>query len=119
MPEKPALLPDEFADLERFAADWVLPTERERYAKRLSSSMDQMQAFYDAAFARAKPAIKYLTSSNWTTSPSRPRTCCFCSIRWSWSRSPSRPENSRTCPMRAPLISTSSTSRCLEDAPAA
>ncbi len=60
MPEKPALLPDEFADLEPFAADWALRTERERYARRLSSSMDQMQAFYDAAFPRAKPAMKYL-----------------------------------------------------------
>jgi hypothetical protein len=60
MPEKPALLPDEFADLEPFAAHWVLPTERERYARRLSTPMEQMQAFYDAAFARAEPAIKYL-----------------------------------------------------------
>jgi len=54
------LLPDEFADLERFAADWVLRRERERYAKRLSSSMEQMQAFYDAVFPRAEAAIKYL-----------------------------------------------------------
>jgi hypothetical protein len=60
MSQKPALLPVEFADLEPFAADWVLRTERERYAKRLSSSMDQMQAFYDAAFVRAQAAIKYL-----------------------------------------------------------
>jgi hypothetical protein len=60
MPEKPALLPDQFADLEPFAADWVLPTERERFAKRMSSSMDQMQAFYDAAFSRTEAALKYL-----------------------------------------------------------
>ena len=60
MPERHALLPDEFADLEPFAADWVLGTERERFAKRLSSSMENMQAFYDAAFPRAQAAIKYL-----------------------------------------------------------
>jgi len=60
MSKKPALLPNEFADLEPFAADWALRTEPERYAKRLSSSMEQMQAFYDAAFARAEAAIKYL-----------------------------------------------------------
>lgn len=61
MPEKnPVLLPEEFADLERFGADWALRTERERYAKRLSSSMEQMQAFYDAAFPRAEAALKYL-----------------------------------------------------------
>jgi hypothetical protein len=60
MPDKPTLLPAEFADLEPFAADWALRRERERYAKRLSSSMEQMQAFYDAAFPRAEAAIQYL-----------------------------------------------------------
>jgi hypothetical protein len=60
MPKKTVLLPKEFADLEPFAPDWVLGTERERFAKRLSSSMDQMQAFYDAAFPRAEAATKYL-----------------------------------------------------------
>ncbi len=40
-------LPSDFADLEPFA-DWSLRTESERYAKRLSSTMDELQAFYDA-----------------------------------------------------------------------
>ena len=44
-------LPEEFADLERFS-DWCLPTEEERYAKRLASSMDEMQELYDAGLAR-------------------------------------------------------------------
>ncbi|MGO8870886.1 MAG: hypothetical protein ACLQPH_05690 [Acidimicrobiales bacterium] len=52
-------LPPEFADLERFA-DWCLPTEGERYAKRLSSSMDEMQAFYAAAFPRFEQILAYL-----------------------------------------------------------
>jgi hypothetical protein len=52
-------LPPEFADLEPFA-DWCLRTEAERYAKRLSSSMDEMQAFYDAAFPRLEDAYTYL-----------------------------------------------------------
>ena len=55
-----ALLPDEFADVESFATTWALATERERYAARLSSSMDEMQAFYDAVFPRADAARKYL-----------------------------------------------------------
>jgi hypothetical protein len=54
-----ALLPAEFAELEPFA-DWILPTERERYAKRLASTMDEMQAFYDAAFPLLAGANKYL-----------------------------------------------------------
>lgn len=54
-----ALLPAEFSDLERFAARWCLPTERERFAQRMTSSMDEMQAFYDAFFPRAEEAIEY------------------------------------------------------------
>ena len=54
-----ALLPAEFAELEPFA-DWILPTERERYAKRLASTMDEMQAFYDAAFPLLDGANTYL-----------------------------------------------------------
>ena len=54
-----ATLPTEFADLEPFAA-WCLEREHERYAKRLSSTMAEMQAFYDAAFPRLDAAIEYL-----------------------------------------------------------
>jgi hypothetical protein len=54
-----ASLPPQFADLEPFA-DWALATEAQRYAKRLSSSMDEMQAFYDAVFPRLDDAIAHL-----------------------------------------------------------
>jgi hypothetical protein len=54
-----ARLPGEFSDLEPFAAKWCLATERERYAARLSSSMQEMRAFYDAFFPRAEQAIAY------------------------------------------------------------
>ncbi len=53
------MLPPEFADLEPFAADWCLGSERERYAKRLGSTMRDMQAFYDAITARAEEAIAF------------------------------------------------------------
>ena len=53
-----ATLPTEFADLEPFS-DWCLPTERERYDKRLASTMTDMQAFYDAVTERAEEAISY------------------------------------------------------------
>ena len=52
-------LPTEFADLEPFA-DWCLATEAERYAKRLASTMDELQAFYDAAFPRLEAAMAHL-----------------------------------------------------------
>ena len=54
------LLPDKFSDLERFAPAWCLPTERQRFARRMASTMDEMQEFYDACFARAEEAIAYL-----------------------------------------------------------
>lgn len=53
-----AKLPTEFADLERFS-DWCLGSESERYAKRLASSMREMQEFYDAITQRAEEAISY------------------------------------------------------------
>jgi len=56
--ESTAKLPPEFADLELFS-DWCLATEAERYAKRLASSMHEIQAFYDAITARAEEAIAY------------------------------------------------------------
>jgi len=52
-------LPSAFADLEPFAG-WSLQTEAERYAKRLSSTMDELQAFYDGAFPRLDEALDYL-----------------------------------------------------------
>ena len=52
-------LPAEFADLEPYS-DWCLEFERERYAKRLASTMPELQAFYDAAFPRLEAILEYL-----------------------------------------------------------
>jgi hypothetical protein len=52
-------LPDEFTDLEAFADKWCLATEPERYSARLSSSMAELQAFYDAMQPRAAAAVDY------------------------------------------------------------
>jgi hypothetical protein len=54
------MLPPDFSDLEPFAADWSLATEPERWEKRLASSMDEIQAFYDAVTPRAEAAMSYL-----------------------------------------------------------
>jgi hypothetical protein len=54
------LLPDGFADLEPFVADWAKPTRAERYETRLSKSIDELVAFYDAIAPRAEEAIEYL-----------------------------------------------------------
>ena len=51
-------LPAEFSYLEPYL-DWDLAHEPDRYAKRLTSSMAEMQAFYDAAFPKLNDVIEY------------------------------------------------------------
>jgi hypothetical protein len=52
-------LPAAFAELEPFS-DWILPSEGDRFAKRIASSMEELQAFYDAAFPRLEAGAEYL-----------------------------------------------------------
>jgi len=77
MPELPA----SFADLAPFA-DWALPSERDRFAKRVESSMDELQAFYDAAFPRMASATEYLKSVQLTGMSEGDRNLLwlFCSL---------------------------------------
>ena len=53
------MLPPGFSDLEPFAETWCLATEAERWERRLATSLEDMQAFYDAAFPRAEEAIEH------------------------------------------------------------
>ncbi|WOX16658.1 hypothetical protein [Streptomyces sp. N50] len=53
------MLPSEFAALEPFS-EWILESERDRYSKRLASSMEEMQSFYDAAFPLLEQASDHL-----------------------------------------------------------
>ena len=54
-----SLLPPAFADLEPFAFRWCLATEPQRWERRLETSLDDMQVFYDACFPRVEEAIRY------------------------------------------------------------
>ncbi|OYN82138.1 hypothetical protein [Mycolicibacterium sphagni] len=53
------MLPSAFADLEPFADVWCLPTETQRWDRRVTSSMAEMEAFYNAFFPRLEEAIDY------------------------------------------------------------
>lgn len=57
MPERQ--LPEPFADLEPYIA-WSLATEKERQRKRISSTMLEIQTFYDALLPRMDAIISYL-----------------------------------------------------------
>ena len=57
----PKELPEQFADLAPFT-DWIFDTWRPRYEKRLASTMEEMQAFYDAILPRMADIIEYANS---------------------------------------------------------
>ncbi len=65
-------LPSDFTDLEPFVS-WSLETEAERYAKRLSSTMDDLQRFYAAAFPRFGDAVDYLDALDLNALPEEAR----------------------------------------------
>ena len=53
-------LPEGFADLEPYVADWARATRKERYDVRLSKTIEELAEFYDAIARRAEEAIAYL-----------------------------------------------------------
>ena len=55
-----AELPDGFQDLEPLVAEWAIEDGHQRYVKRVNSSMDELQSFYDQVFPRAEAAINYV-----------------------------------------------------------
>ena len=61
-----ARLPEQFRDLECWVDDWSIEDGHQRYVKRVNSSMEELQAFYDAMFPRGKEAIEYLDQFNYT-----------------------------------------------------
>ena len=53
------VLPGGFSDLEQFA-QWALPTSIERNRRRRSSSMEEINAFYNAMLPRLEEILAYL-----------------------------------------------------------
>ena len=53
-------LPPAYADLQPFAAEWMLGNEKARYDKLLRTSMDELRAFYDAMLPRMEDIILFL-----------------------------------------------------------
>jgi hypothetical protein len=54
-------LPDQFRDLQPLASIWNLPTEAERHARRLGSSIAELRALYDALMPRIDDVLAYLS----------------------------------------------------------
>jgi hypothetical protein len=63
-----ALLPQEFSDLEHLVDEWAIEDGNARYAKRVNSSMDEIQAFYDQVFPHAEEAVAYIDKFDYSES---------------------------------------------------
>ena len=59
-----AVLPDAFADLAGFSG-WMLPVERDRHRKRVTSDLATARQFYDAVFPRMEAILTYLNARRW------------------------------------------------------
>jgi hypothetical protein len=55
----PSVFPKQFADLEAFGAPWSIGSDNECYRMHAGSSMEDMEAFYDAVFPRAHEILAY------------------------------------------------------------
>jgi hypothetical protein len=53
-------IPDDLKSLLSLGDEWALPTHRQRQEKRATSSMQQLQAFYDALKPRIMQIGEYL-----------------------------------------------------------
>ncbi|MEU5755876.1 hypothetical protein [Streptomyces sp. NPDC047829] len=73
--------PEGFEALDPFV-DWAIPTEKARYAKRVSSTMDELDAFYDVAFPLLKNGTERLekTSMEDISEPDTRLLWLFCSL---------------------------------------
>ena len=70
-----AALPEPFRALETYL-EWSLPTERERVAKRISSSMDEIIEFYTAISGRLEEIIEYLNQYPYAEMPEDAQRLC-------------------------------------------
>ena len=72
------MLPPQFESLEPFAAaGWCLETERERYTKRLESTMPELLELYDAAFPRFAEMVDHLDQFPLDDLPEQERNLLF------------------------------------------
>lgn len=56
----PMALPSGFETLEALVRDWALPSEQQRYAKRLATPIEELRKFYDVVFPRMDDALRHL-----------------------------------------------------------
>jgi hypothetical protein len=58
------LLPEKFANLEKYLVEWDLPNEEARFKKLHSTNMVDLKDFYDAMCNRIEEILDYLDQFN-------------------------------------------------------
>jgi hypothetical protein len=56
------VLPNGFAELEPYVADWALTTERERHYKRVDTPLPEIHAFFNAVMPRIHDIVAHLNT---------------------------------------------------------
>ncbi|MBF6567688.1 MAG: hypothetical protein IVW54_02280 [Candidatus Binataceae bacterium] len=69
--------PEQFRDLERFAATWAIVSRHGRYQHRVRSTMDEVREFYDAITSRLEAIMKYLNRVGLAELPASDRTLLY------------------------------------------
>ena len=75
-----ALLPKEFADLERFAATWALPREHDRWKRRVKSSVAEIKDFYETMLPRMDAIVAYLDRNPLSDVPESDRPLLYLAL---------------------------------------
>ncbi|MFI7361292.1 hypothetical protein ACIBO4_03960 [Streptomyces sp. NPDC050149] len=75
------VFPEGFEALEPYAA-WAVPTEKARFAKRVSSTMDELDEFYNVAFPLLQSSTERLenTPLEGISEPDKRLLWLFCSV---------------------------------------
>ncbi len=72
-----APLPEAFADLNRFVADWALASETARTTRRHTAGMDAIVAFRDAILPRVDDLVAWLNQFSLDALPDDAKTAMF------------------------------------------
>jgi hypothetical protein len=69
--------PEQFRDLERFAASWAKATREGRYRHRIRCTIEEVREFYDAISSRREAIMKYLNRTTLADLPEADRPLVF------------------------------------------
>jgi hypothetical protein len=75
-------LPQQFAELEVFVADWARESFRDRYAQRMKCTQAQLETFFNAVYPRMDDIVAYLNQYEVgkLPPPARDLYCIACSL---------------------------------------